>query len=248
MRHRRAWVIAGIGLGLIVVVGGIVIISFRDTATPVSAGQVTEGFGDLVVGTEPGDPGLYRYATAGYETTDALGGSRHSYPPETFLVLQPGGCGTVIRWHVLDERWSETEHCGVEIPVRWTAYNRWFGVEETGVFVCEASPPGLPPAGGTWSARCGSEDTMREAAWEVVGTETLDVAGTTVPTVHIRKTTSSSGKTEGTSVTDTWYLEGTLLPVKEIGDNRSVTSSPIGPVTYREEYQVELTSLVPTAP
>ena len=56
----------------------------RPSATP-QAGTGSVGGDAFVVGSAPGDPGLYTYATTGFEEIDALGGARHGYPAETLL-------------------------------------------------------------------------------------------------------------------------------------------------------------------
>ena len=59
------------------------------TAAPATTATPVDGTG-FDVGTAPGDPGLYVYATLGFEEIDALGGARHDYPSETFITIQPG--------------------------------------------------------------------------------------------------------------------------------------------------------------
>jgi hypothetical protein len=245
-RARRWWIVAGVGLALVVVVGSGVIFAFRDTATPSDEADVVAGMGTLVVGTEPGDPGLYVYATTGYETTDALGGGRHEYPAETYLTLQPGGCGSIVRWHALKERTMEWEYCeGIPLPVRWIDYHRWFGVVEEGVFGCARRPDSMPGVGESWSTACSSNDTTKDDVWEVFGREDVAVGGELLPTVHVRRSSQSSGKTVGPLVVDTWYLEGTVLPVRRELLSDTVTSSPIGAVHYHEEYTIELITPFP---
>lgn len=245
-RRRRIWIVAGVGVALVVVVGAVVILAFRDTATPATEDDAVSGLGGLVVGTEPGDHGLYVFATTGYETTDALGGGRHDYPAETFLTLQPGGCGTVVRWVPLLERTMEWEFCdGVPIPLLWTDYHRWFGVVDESRFECPSTPAGLPADGETWEVACSSENTTKSDTWEVVGVEPVQVDGREMATVHIRRTSESSGRTVGPLVADFWFAEGTALPVRMTLRSDTVTTSPIGEVEYHEEYLLELTSLIP---
>ncbi len=245
-RSRRFWIVSGIGLALIVVIGTTVVLGFRDSATPATQDDVIQGLGTLVAGTEPGDPGLYRYSTVGFSTTSALGGARHDYPAETYLTVQPGGCGTMVAWHSLAERTLTWEFCdGVPIPAAWVDFHRWFGVEEEGVFTCDARPDALPAAGETWATTCRSVDTTKDDVWEVVGRETLQIGGESVPTIHIRRTSESGGKTVGPLVADTWFLEGTLLPVRQTLLSDTVTDSPIGDVDFHEEFTLELVSIRP---
>jgi len=246
MRRRRLWIVAGIGLALVVVIGGAVVLSFRDTATPTSEEDVVAGLGTLVVGTEPGDPGLYTYRTSGFSTTDALGGGRHDYPPETYITLQPGGCGVLVRWIPLQERILEWEFCDdVPIPSSWRDFHRWFGVAEDSTFRCDAVPERLPETGESWDAACSSDDTTKDDTWEVVGREDLQVGGRDVTTVHVQRRSDSTGRTVGPLVSDAWYLEGTVLPVRMTLLSDTVTSSPIGDVEFHEEFTLELIGLTP---
>jgi hypothetical protein len=245
-RSRRFWIISGIGLALIIVIGTTVILGFRDSATSVTEDDVIGDRDSLVVGTEPGDPGLYVYATTGYSTTSALGGARHDYPAETFLTVQPGGCGTMVRWVPLKERSLIWNYCGdIPLPVGWQDFHEWFGVEEPGIFECDERAPGLPAPGDSWATVCRSVDTTKTDTWEIVGSETLVIGGESVSTVHIRRTSESGGKTVGPAVAEMWFLEGTVLPVRQTLLSDTVTDSPIGDVDFHEEFTLELTSVRP---
>ena len=94
---------------LVVAAAGVVLFVFRDRADPVQREDVAATL--VTGGGRPGDFGLYLYATTGFETTDALAGSRHEYPAQTYMTIQPGGCGTQVRWQALDQRWDEYDFC-----------------------------------------------------------------------------------------------------------------------------------------
>jgi hypothetical protein len=247
---------------------GVWRLAFDDTATPVSASRAVEEAsattgpapattgatvapGGFVVGTAPGDPGLYVYNTSGFEEIDALGGARHDYPARTFLTIQPGGCGVVVRWTALDERWDETELCpsaGGYTPVRYAAYHEWFGRPDLQSFSCGpedalAVPPG---AEGEWTYQCDNEE--RTEVWDVfvAGAETLTVGGIEVPAVRVRVESVLAGSSEGSSTTETWYLEGTPLVLRRIVERNSANASLIGSVSYHESYEITLTSPAPS--
>ncbi len=244
-RTRRFWIVAGIGVALIVVIGAAVVLSFRDSATSVTEDDVLGGDA-LVVGTEPGDPGLYAYVTTGYSNTSALGGAQHDYPAESFLTVQPGGCHTVVSWQPLKERMLTWNFCeDAPIPVGFQDYHKWFGVEEPGIFECDDRAAAIPAAGDTFETVCRSVDTTKDDVWTFAGIEELTIGGETVSAVHLHRESMSGGKTVGPAVSDYWFLEGTVLPVRQTLLTDTVTDSPIGDVDFHEEFTLELISVRP---
>ena len=254
-------------------------LGFRDTTTPVSPGQVVDdvsapvtstvsssppeghaaapgtivdpvGGPGFVVGEGPGEPGLYVYRTSGHEEIDALGGARHDYPPETFLTIQPGGCGIIHRWTAIEERYDELELCetagGLSVGA-YDAYHRWFGQADLQEFSCgPADAVAIPFDGsGSWTYRCANDARTEIWTVEVTGTESLPVAGTDAPAVRVRVVSSLTGDSIGTSETETWYLEGTSLVLKRVVSRTSINESLVGDVTYTEQYEIELVSLLP---
>jgi len=243
---NRRWLLLAAGVvGGIVLIGAVIILAFRDRATPVSEEEVAATLSIAPGSGEPGDPGLYRLATTGFETTDALGGSRHDFPAETYVTIQPGGCGTLVRWEALEQRWDEWEICADGDLAGWDSYHQWYGVSNRDEWVCpEPIPTGGEP-GDTWTGVCSTSDSAETRVYEVVGFETLTIAGEEVETLHLRVTSSIVGKTRGEATVDTWTLPGTPLVVRRFVERTSVTDSPIGAVEYHEEYEVVLTSLQP---
>jgi hypothetical protein len=242
--RRRALLWAGAIVGVVVVVVGVIVIAFRDRATPLDAGDVAE---TTVVpgGSEPGDHGLYVYETSGFETTGALGGARHDYPAETFLTLQPGGCGTVVRWQSLEQRWTEWEICDDLTLAGWDSFHEWFGVANLDEWTCPEPVAVTGEAGTVWEAACSMEGTTRRARYEALGREMLEIDGEMVETLHVRSTSTTTGETRGEATTDAWLLPGTPLVVQRVVEKSSLSASRIGDVEYREEYRVRLRSLVP---
>jgi hypothetical protein len=233
-------------------------VALRDTTTPVSASQAVaeatvapEPVDAFVVGTEPGDPGLYVYATTGSEEVDALGGARHEYPAETFLTIQPGGCGRLQRWTALEERWDEIELCSGDeglFQARYDAFHKWFGQSDLQEFSCDTAAALVVPAaeGPSASFECRNEDRTEEYEVEVLGSEKVVVDSSEVEALHIRVSSVLSRGSRGTSQTNTWYLPGTSLVLRRVATRSSVNDSAIGDVSYREDYEITLLSLTPT--
>ncbi len=145
-RARRRWLVAGVVLAALVAATGALLFVFRDRANPVEREDVDSTL--VTGGGEPGDFGLYLYATDGFESTDALVGSRHDYPAQTYITIQPGGCGTLVRWQALEERWDEWDFCADGSLAGWQGYHEWFGsgTSRTGP-ARRPFPPRVIPAG-----------------------------------------------------------------------------------------------------
>lgn len=248
-RVRKVGMIAG-GLGLAAVVAaGVVLFSFRDLATPV--GEEDISLTVVTGGGEPGDYGLYLYATVGYETTDALAGGRHDYPAQTYLTIQPGGCETLVRWQALEQRYEEWDYCPDGRLTGWASFHEWFRVANTDVWHCPEPVSVHGEPGQTWSAECARVSSQEAGEgsqtlkYEVVGFETLAVGNEEVETLHVRISSLETGGTEGYSLREIWYLPGTPLPVRWVEQRSSTTASRIGAVQYTEQFEAQLISLLP---
>ncbi|HSQ38127.1 MAG TPA: hypothetical protein VLS92_09575 [Acidimicrobiia bacterium] len=248
-RAKVAWMIGG-GVVLALVVAGVaVLFAFRDVASTLDEEEA--GLTVITGGGRPGDYGLYVYATTGYETTDALAGARHDYPAETYLTIQPGGCGTLVRWLPLEQRYEEWDYCPDGRMAGWDTFHQWFQFGNTDDWQCPEPVPVLGEPGDSWTIECTRAETDNAAAaaqlnsFEVVGYESLTVGGEEVETLHVRVGIVGTGGSVSTGQQDTWYLVGTQLPVRRVLVHDSITDSRIGEVQYYEEAEINLTSLVP---
>lgn len=253
-------------MAVIVIVVAIVVwrASFRDTATPVAATDLaatrpttnavdsTAGPTDATssIGAAAG-PGIYVYATSGHEEVDALGGARHDYPPETVLQVLEEGCGLVLLWQPLEERFDRRELCpdddGGFVQERSTSFHRWFGRDDRQDFTCSGEAWLVPPDPNVtqWSYECSTEERTEAFEAEVVATEELSIGGSAVTTVRVRTISTLTGATEGESRVDAWWLAGGTVPVRVVAERTSTTGSLIGDVSYAETYELNLTSLDP---
>jgi hypothetical protein len=239
---KRWWILGGIGIVAVALLAAWLLL-FRDTATPVSASDL--GFTGTA-GDAPGEPGIYVYDTAGFEEVDALGGARHDYPAATYLVIEEGPCGPVVRWQALDERWDEWEHCGPDLAVSSSrGYHEWFQIPDLATSICSSQV--FPRSGETaWTSECVDETTTSIDHVTVVGMETLVIGGQEVMTLHLRILGTTEGSTIGETTTDVWRLPGTTLVVRKVVDDASANASRIGDIHYVEQVTLELRSLVPT--
>lgn len=248
-RVRKVWWVFG-GLGVAALLaGGALLFAFRDFATPLGEEEV--GLTVVTGAGAPGDHGLYTYATSGFESTNALAGSRHDYPAQTYLTIQPGGCGELVRWQALEQRWEEWDFCPDGTMSGFTSFHEWFRVANTDVWECPAPAPTQGEPGATWSGECtraGGEETglaAKTLGYEVIGFETLSVGDEAVETLHVRITAVERGATRGTSRSDLWLLPGTNLPVRWVEQRDVVSDSRIGEVGYSEHFEATLVSLHP---
>lgn len=241
-------VLGGIVVAL-VIAGAAVLFAFRDVAT--TLGEQDIGVTAITGGGRPGDYGLYKYATTGYESTDALAGARHVYPAETYLTIQPGGCGTRVRWQPLEQRYDEWDYCPDGRLDGWDSYYEWFRFGNTDQWRCPEPVAVQGEPGAFWTVECYREGNENAAAgvetttYEVLGYEPLAVGTGEVEALHVRATVVGTGGSVARGVVDTWYLPGTHLPVRRVVVHDSTTDSRIGTVQYHEQAEIQLISLLP---
>jgi hypothetical protein len=263
-RHRRALV-----LGCVVVVALAGLVAVRNyvpragTSTPITVADATQKFEDSLSGSSSAAtttsgaavvtlpaPGVYVYATSGRDAVDALSGDHHDYPAITTITVRTSACGVTDRWDILEERWEQWERCAdqageVREPARST-FDRFFGQAQTDVYACDGDARLVDaPAGAMWTVRCTQSTATDVYLGTVVGTETRDVGGTPVETVHVHIVVTSATATDTRSI-DSWYLAGTDLLVAQRGASATSNASMVGTVHYSEIYEIDLTSLLPT--
>lgn len=195
-------------------------------------------------------PGVYRYATSGYEEVDALGGARHDYPAQTAVSYRPGGCGSEDRWQPLRERYSLNTLCrgpqGLEAR-RSVQRREFFGQSEEQVLVCA---PGLvlvpddPRPGRTFSGTCRSDDTVVTLTVRVVGESTVAIGSRSVQAIHVRVDGTLTGSTRGTTQREEWFTKEGLL-LRGTGTTETDRDTSPGTVHYSETFDIRLESLEP---
>jgi len=196
-------------------------------------------------------PGVYSYATTGYESVDALGGSRHDYPATTTITYSPTACGLEERWRPLEGRFGANLICdgGTGREMRTTQQERtFFGNVAAQLLVCDDGLtllPDEPKVGDQWARQCTGPDTQVLLAGSVLGLEELQVGGTPVPVVHVLLEGTSSGRGVGTTRREVWLQKGTGLVVKAVGATDTSSDSLAGTTSYEERYEIVLQSLEP---
>ncbi len=261
-RRRRLWLLTGVvALLLLGGVAGIVIVVLHNDTTEVSVGEAVRRFERSAGVSGPGEgasalpaPGVYVYDTSGQASVDALNGASHTYPPQTTLTVTREGCGARLRWVGVKERWEERLVCptGDGLALREVhSYHEFFNQGDERTYTCDANALDLPMGAKTsFTATCTSAGSSKSGADDmridgtVIGIEKVTVGAETRDALHVHLAGHFTGDTNGDQTTDRWLLPGGLL-AKEVRDQRTVSSSIIGPVTYKEHYVLQLVSTEP---
>ena len=83
--------------------------------------------------------------------------------------------------------------------------------------------------------------------YKVVALEPLTIGGTKVDTVHQKVTFTQGGSRSGGGTSERWVQAGTNLVVKATSTESDDSPSPVGRVTYKQDYTVTLRSMTPTS-
>ena len=251
---RKTWMGAGIAAA-----GGIAVVGFavwyfalRDVARPTTVDEAVTNFRETTTrgDASPVPPGVYVYATSGFEKTDALTGATHRYPRHSTITVTGDPCGVRMRWDVLEGRSTGWTFCiGKDGWVMRTQDERhtFFHVTEKTTYQCSnvLFRPSGDRVGKRVRATCTTPSTTeRETQW-VVGRERILVGPARVSAVHIRQQIRLSGDSRGASTFDLWLDRRTGVPVRISMVSRTTNGSPIGDVHYEELVTLRLVSLVP---
>ena len=198
----------------------------------------------------PIPPGVYVYATDGFERTDALGGATHRYPPTSTITVTSDPCGVRLRWDVLDGRDTTWRLCigpdGWEQRVRDERHT-FFGIGDQTTYSCTDTlfrPSGDEP-GTTFPVSCTTGQATERGRGLVVARESCKAGSAALGCAHVRATTRFGGGTTGSSTYDFWLARDTGLPVAIGMVSRTTNGSLIGDVHYEEDVSLRLTSLTP---
>jgi hypothetical protein len=251
-KRWRLAVIA-LGAGLAVVVAAVAVWGFvlRDTAEPALVADALRRFRQQAEQSgAPISPGVYVYATRGSESVSALGGVRHAYPARSTITATKAQCGVTLRWDVLKTRWNSWTLCGDTGALRlaaWSEEHVFFGQLDRTDWRCEATPwlPGERRPATSLPWRCRSSDTRQDGTIAVVGDESVRGGSVAVEALHVRAVVQERGGARGQLSEERWLEPETGLPLRIVYRVRTVNPSPIGDVTFEEQYELRLVSLAP---
>lgn len=254
----RGRVAVAVGLLAVAGVGALLYFRSRDETTPVSVRDAVSDFRGETVRADDRPrygpaPGVYAYATTGFERVGGTFSARHDYPRTSAVTVTETPCGVRERWDAIGERRNTVETCIGAQRTRVRSiddYHEFFGQPREVVFSCTGSSaprPGRMTVGLTWRERCRSDDgdgiEIRAAVREL---GEVQIAQETVPAVHVRLTSVLRGSVRGGNVIDSWLRrsDGLLLRRRQRVD--TAIDTPVGEAPYRERVEIELRSLEPS--
>lgn len=238
---------------------------FNDKATPLTTDAALERYRSstvaattTTVATEAQTlptTGVYRYATVGRESIDALDGTEHIYPDETTITFAAVGCGVEMRWDALVERRDIWNLCiteaGIELQPNGDAYHVFFGQEEIEPIECDRSVVLIPT--GADDAPASSEPVPLTCTiggdpwlpvWQVLERHVRTVEGVSVEVQHVRMTVTDEDEFSEHIILD-WYLDEHGLLIAAELTKETLADTVLGGVTYKESYTLDLVSLAP---
>lgn len=190
------------------------------------------------------EPGVYRYATDGWEEVDVPRGHRR-FPPETTQTVVTTDCGYRTRWDPLEERWDENSLCvrdGVPQPAELRTYRSFFGRAVEQHFLCRSAKA---PRGAVWAVTCTSDDTTMTTVARSLGQRTMRVDGEDVEVSGLQVVSELEGANTGRRTALLWHARaGGVLVRTEVAGQLEV-DGPFGRIDYREEYTLHLASQTP---
>jgi len=241
---------------------GAVRLATHESSEPASAGAALARFRALppsagalppaLRGRAP-QPGVYVYATRGYEVSHVLGTRRHPYPARTTITVSVTSRGCLrTRWDVLVTRYDATLACphatAAPRSMNQSEEHEFAGHVDRRAYVCtrsSSSGPARLATGARWHSSCAIGGTTTVDDGVVVGPRTLTLDGARTRTVLLRTSTRVSGETTGAGTTFTWVLPATRLVVRRTIANASTTQTIVGGVRYEERATLALTTVRP---
>lgn len=260
---RRSWLLGSVGL-IALALGGYAVVRTvtRETAEPASVRAAVARFRALppaartlppALRERAPAPGVYVYATRGFEVSHVLGTRRHAYPRRTAITVAatPAGC-LRTRWDALATRWDASLACpraagGLRLA-SLSEEHRFVGHVDRRTYRCTAASTARAAdvrADARWSSRCAIDGTTTEDRTVVLGPRTVPLAGRPVRTLLLRTATRVSGETVGAGTTLSWVLPRSGLAVRRLVRNASTTETIVGPVAYVERYALTLVTPAP---
>jgi hypothetical protein len=187
--------------------------------------------------------GVYAYATSGYDAISPVS-SRHTYPAETYAVLQhAGGCRWDVDHHVVDQHVDHVARCsqpGELLRVSDASRVTFFGQTDGLTYVC--APPVSMWADATCAADDGSQVRYHAT---IVDHPTLTIGGVVRTTVHLVDDIAMTGRARGTARNEMWLDAATGLLLRQVRDVDTIGRAAFGDVHYTEHVEFTLENFVP---
>jgi len=194
---------------------------------------------------------VYLYSTTGHESVSALGGQSHTYPATTAATITATHCGFDERWDVLSGRFDINQRCrganGSWTVTSTATGDEFFNNAVVDTYTCTGfvDLPASPRAGASSRGHCVSGPNTTDYEVKVLGTGNRTVGGVTVDAVHLHITFTQGGGRRGGGTEDRWVQSGSDLVLASRQSEKDISPSPVGQVTYEQEFTITLRSLTP---
>jgi len=195
--------------------------------------------------------GVYLYATKGSESINALGGTKHVYPPKTSITVIEVPCGIQLRWVALEKRSTIWTFCstaaGVELRIS-DERHAFFNLSDHAVYACSDRLliPRKPIASGaTKPFTCRSNRNLEVGEARVIGYGVIDVGGRRVRAIRVSTDLTIRSRDSGSESVDWWLDTATALPLRIELRSRTSRKMWVGRVQYHEDLSLRLLSLAP---
>jgi hypothetical protein len=258
----RRFLLLLLALVVIAVIAGLVLLrGARDETTTVGAEDAAELVGATSADDqiEPGlrpAAGAYEYVGGGSESLSLLGGSSHEFPERVTGVVQldpDDECAWSLGLVLVAEHVEERRYCTTDTGTLDAGFDRtteFLGREQTSSYECDDAALRLrsnAKPGDTWSWTCTeARGGLVRFTATYVGSEAVDVDGTSTDTAHIRITARQRDKSTGDERGD-WWLLASGLPARIRSDRTLTTDAgPLGDLKTIEQFEYRLASLEPT--
>lgn len=257
-RMRRRWLIALVGVGLVVVGSGAFAWRSSSSPTVVSATDAVRLAGGKRATQKAIDPGLrpklgvYSYTGHGWDSFSLAGGKARNFPKTVSAVVgfDQRDCNWTMYVVFIKEHVERRSFCSDSNAVRDEGFDRttiFLGREQTSTYECRGEAMRLALAKGatTWKYTC-TEDrggTVRYSA-ELLTDASLQVGDETVTAKHLVVKGVQRGEHVGDERSEYWLLPSGL-PVRFASTRVLVVKTTLGHLTSREEYDYTLSTLEP---
>jgi hypothetical protein len=272
-RHSLRWItVTGSIVAALVIIPIIVLLSmfvFRDNPGAKSLDDALQAFRDGDTSAVESIGAVVVRPPAGVYQSDASGKASISFPPTSqnygssapvTVTHQGDNCWTTgvdfnaafqQRWNYCIDNGALTEHSN------YTSTSWDLGATSiTNISEFNCSPPGEIIKTGerreevsTYTCTGTSDSiagiTTSAVTFESLGVESLTIDSVATPAFHYRETDLLSGPQKGTTVIDYWYSLQDMLLVRMERRINLRTDSPVGEVTYKEDGEWQLASLIP---
>jgi hypothetical protein len=197
--------------------------------------------------------GVYTYATTGYEQI-SLGGSRHSYPAESFATVRHGdGCRWDFEHRVVEEHVETAHYCGLPGVLQFLGevdQETFYGQTQSVTITCDPPETAVqlgdkPGTKRTFICSLSNGSRVDETV-TYLGRDAVVVGGTSLQAFHFLVEGRESGSVQGTSRFESWVHPVTALPLRTVVNVQSRSQAFGANVDYQEDASYTLERLTPS--